>query len=74
MITGTERILLERYCPDSPLLLEPLQAPVGVDITKAAYTLTLADKIALMKAQGAPEFVISILECQLKINQEKGSK
>jgi hypothetical protein len=71
MIDALTRALLLKYQPDSPLLIEPqepLQAPVGVEINKQLSTLTLAEKIALMKSQGAPQIVIDILTQQLKVN------
>ena len=72
MIDPLTRALLLKYEPDSPLLIErtqePLQAPVRVEINKQASALTLAEKIALMKSQGAPQIVIDILTQQLKVN------
>lgn len=78
MISATMRLLLEKYQPDSELLneppQEPLQAPVSVELNKQASTLTLAQRIALMKSQGAPQIVIDILTEQLKINMAKEKK
>lgn len=72
MIDPLTRALLLKYEPDSPLLVEPaqepLQAPVNVEINKQASALTLAEKVALMKSRGAPQFVIDILSEQLKVN------
>lgn len=78
MISATMRLLLEKYDPKNPLLVEPaqepLQAPVSVELNKQATTLTLAQRIAVMKAQGYPQLIIEILEQQLKVNMAKESK
>lgn len=78
MIDALTRALLLKYKPDSPLLLEPtqeaLQPPVSVELNKQASALTLAEKIALMKSQGAPQIVIEILEQQLKVNMAKEAR
>lgn len=78
MIDTLTRALLLKYQPDSPLLNEPtqecLQAPVSVEINKHASTLTLAQRIAVMEAQGASQAVIDILKLQLKVNMAKESK
>lgn len=78
MISATMRLLLEKHQPDSPLLneppQEPLQAYVSVELNKQASTLTLAQRIAVMKAQGYPQIIIDILTQQLKINMEKENK
>jgi hypothetical protein len=78
MIDALTRALLLKYQPNSPLLVEPaqepLQAPVSVEINKQAPTPTLAQRIAVMKAQGYPQIIIEILEQQLKVNMAKESK
>jgi hypothetical protein len=78
MIDPLTRALLLKYEPDSPLLIErtqePLQAPVNVEINKQATALTLVEKIALMKSQGAPQIVIDILTQQLKVNMTKEAR
>jgi hypothetical protein len=78
MISATMRLLLEKYQPDSPLLneqlQEPSQAPVSVELNKQASTLTLAQRIAVMKAQGYPQIIIEILEQQMKVNMAKERK
>jgi hypothetical protein len=78
MISATMRLLLEKYQPDSPLLNEPAQepsqAPVSVELNKHASTLTLAQRIAVMKAQGYPQIIIDILEKQLKVNMAMENK
>ncbi|MFJ2357478.1 hypothetical protein [Pseudomonas fluorescens] len=51
MITGLERILLEKYQPDSPKLQESLQAPVSVDKAK----LLPITKEVIKGSQGEPE-------------------
>lgn len=78
MIDALTRALLLKYQPNSPLLVEPaqepLQAPVSVEINKQAPTLTLAQRITVMKAQGYPQIIIEILEQQLKVNMVKENK
>lgn len=78
MIDALTRALLLKYKPDSPLLLEPtqeaLQPPVSVELNKQATALTLVEKIALMKSQGAPQIVIDILTQQLKVNMTKEAR
>lgn len=78
MISATMRLLLEKYDPKNPLLdepvQEPLQAPVSVELNKQASTLTLAQRIAVMKAQGYPQIVIDILTQQLKANLAKETR
>jgi hypothetical protein len=78
MIDALTRALLLKYQPDSSLLIEPaqapLQAPVSVEINKQASALTLAQRIALMKAQGYPQIILDILMQQLKVNMAKESK
>lgn len=78
MIDQLTRALLLKYQPDSPLLIEhtqePLQAPVSVEINKQTSTLTLAQRIAAMKAQGYPQIVIDILTQQLKVNMTKEAR
>lgn len=75
MISATMRLLLEKYVPDSPLLNESpqgvLQAPTRVELNKSTSGLTLAEKIAVAKAQGAPQYVIDILTQQLITNLAK---
>lgn len=78
MLDALTRALLLKYQPDSPLLNEPaqeaLQAPVSVEINKQTSTLTLAQRIAVMKAQGYPQIVIDILTQQLKVNMTKEAR
>lgn len=78
MISATMRLLLEKYQPNSPLLIEPtqepLQAPVSVEINKQVSTLSLAQRIAVMKAQGYPQIIIDIITQQLKVNMAKENK
>ncbi|MDA7011304.1 hypothetical protein PI739_02925 [Pseudomonas cerasi] len=78
MIDALTRALLLKYQPDSLLLIEPaqapLQAPVSVEINKQASTLTLAQRIAVMKSQGYPQIVIDILTRQLQVNMAKETK
>lgn len=69
MIDALTRALLLKYQPDSPLLTEPqepLQAPVEVEVTKAAYVLPLDTRIALARLQGIPEYVIKLMEATRK--------
>jgi hypothetical protein len=70
MIDALTRALLLKYQPDSPLLItepqEPLQAPVEVEVTKAAYVLPLDTRIALARLQGIPEYVIKLMEATRK--------
>ncbi|SDW30153.1 hypothetical protein SAMN05444064_10228 [Pseudomonas syringae] len=78
MIDALTRALLLKYQPDSPLLIEPaqasLRAPVSVEINKQASTLTLAQRIAVMKSQGYPQIVIDILTQQLQVNMTRETK
>ncbi|PBP96437.1 hypothetical protein CCL24_15835 [Pseudomonas congelans] len=78
MIDALTRALLLKYQPDSPLLIEPAQAPlqalVSVEINKQASTLTLAQRIAVMKSQGYPQIVIDILTRQLQVNMAEETK
>lgn len=78
MIDALTRALLLKYQPDSPLLLEPmqeaLQPPVSVEINKQASTLTLAQRIAVMKTQGYSQIIIDILTQQLKVNMAKEAR
>ena len=78
MISATMRLLLEKYDPKNPLLVEPvqepLQAPVSVEINKQVSAPTLAQRIAVMKAQGYPQIVTDILTQQLKVNMAKENK
>ena len=78
MIDALTRALLLKHQPDSPLLNEPtqehLQASVSVELNKQATTLTLAQRIDVMKAQGYPQIIIDILTQQLKVNMAKESK
>lgn len=77
MISATMRLLLEKYDPKSPLLDELAQAPqahVSVELNKQASTLTLAQRIAVMKAQGYSQIIIDILTQQLKVNMAKESR
>jgi hypothetical protein len=78
VIDALTRALLLKYQPDSPLLLEPmqeaLQPPVRVETNKQVSTLTLAQRIALMEAQGASQIIIDIIKLQLKVNMAKENK
>lgn len=78
MISATMRLLLEKYDPKNPLLdepaQEPLKAPVSVELNKQASALTLAQRIAVMKAQGYPQIIIDILTQQLKVNMAKETR
>lgn len=78
MIDALTRALLLKYQPNSPLLneptQEPLQAPVSPETNKQVSTQDLAQKIALMEAQGASKIVTDILRLQLKVNLAKESK
>ena len=65
MIDGLERILLEKYDPTNPKLLEPLQTPTGIVEASAL----LVHKDANSAFQNAPESDI-----EMKLLQERALK
>jgi hypothetical protein len=59
MITGTERLLLEKYRPNDPLLREPLQAPVSLSVDDPLHSVPEHDKAADIALQAISEASIS---------------
>jgi len=81
MIDGLERILLEKYQPDSPKLQRPLEAPVSAsksEVAPSAGITTKASHIssqeALYKSESGRSGVITVLMDSIKHSDESITK